>query len=141
MTNLSAELEDFRGEINRELVFGDLADIDLPVVDDAGECNVVVALADEKLEALNRRITNAGGYANVFVRNGDEVIMLSAVSDSCALSSDATVDMTGERRPSMNSSIGIFIEFVKRQHDGVRLPVHGHELSPKMSVDRELQLN
>lgn len=133
------QLEQFRHEVDYNLMFGSLADSDLPVVDDQGQSNVVVALADEQLMSLFRRIEDADGYANIFVKLDGEVVMLTSLNDTCSLTVDDAEDMTGDERPSLRSSVGIFIDYLRHQENGVRLPAHRGELStPKLSVDRDV---
>lgn len=133
------QLEQFRHEVDYNLMFGSLADSDLPVVDDQGQSNVVVALADEQLVSLFRRIEDADGYANIFVKLDGEVVMLTSLNDTCSLTVDDAEDMTGDERPSLRSSVGIFIDYLRHQENGVRLPAHRGELStPKLSVDRDV---
>ena len=133
-------LEQFRHEVNYNLMFGTLADADLPVVDDQGQANVVVALAEEQLMSLFRRIDDADGYANIFVKDEDEIVMLTALNDACSLGVEDAEDMTGEARPSLLSTVGIFVDYLRHQENGVRLPAHRGETStPKLSVDRDVQ--
>lgn len=133
-------LEQFRREVNYNLMFGTLADFDLPVHDDQGQANVVVALAEEQLMSLFRRIDDADGYATIFVKDKDEVVMLTALNDTCSLVAEEAEDLTGEARPSLLSTVGIFVDYLRQQENGVRLPAHrGETSSPKLSVDREVQ--
>lgn len=135
-------LEQFRREVNYNLMFGTLADVDLPVHDDQGQANVVVALAEEQLMSLFRRIDDVDGYANVFVKDEDEVVLLTALNDTCSLVSEEAEDLTGDSRPSLLSTVGIFVDYLRHQKNGVRLPAHRGETStPKVSVGREVQFS
>lgn len=141
MTELHFDrLEQFRREVNYNLMFGNLADSDLPVVDDQGQSNVVVALAEEQLMSLFRRVEDADGYANIFVKDDDEVVMLTSLNDTCSLIADEAEDMTGDDRPSLLSTVGIFVDYLRHQENGVRLPAHRGETStPKLSVGGEVE--
>lgn len=141
MTELHFDrLEQFRREVNYNLMFGNLADSDLPVVDDLGQSNVVVALAEEQLMSLFRRIEDANGYANIFVKDEGEVVMLTALNDTCSLIAEEAEDMTGNDRPSLLSTVGIFVDYLRHQENGVRLPAHRGEAStPKLSVGGEVE--
>lgn len=74
---MNEELDAFRREVEWELAFGSLADLDLPVVNGRGERVVLAALAEERLRDLFRRLEAADGFANVLVRDGSAMHRLS----------------------------------------------------------------
>ena len=119
---MNDKLEDFRNEVEYNLTFGPLADMDLRVVNDAGEAVVVVALAEEKLSAMVQRINDAGGAVNLFVADDAITHSVSVVPEVSALLNDAVDDMTGDQRPSFNASVGMFIAYLRTQSGGVLLP-------------------
>lgn len=137
----SERLRSFRKEVDLSLVFGPLADVGLPVVDDHGQRMVVVALGDERLGVLLRRIAQTGGNANVFVKGADdEVVRLSVINDPCALDSNSADDMTGDARPSLQATVAVFVDYLRTQRSGVRIPLDSHDVPmPRATVVDDVQ--
>lgn len=113
-------LDDFRSEVNLNLACGALADLELPVTGDDGGCPVVVALEHERLSTLLGRIRAVGGFANLFVRGPGRVRMVSVIGDSCAIPVPDDV-MTGTDVPGPSATVGIFIDYVERNPNGVAI--------------------
>ena len=113
-------LDDFRSEVNFNLACGALVDLELPVTGDDGGCPVVVALEDERLSTLLGRIRAVGGFANLFVRGPDRVRMVSVIGDSCAIAAPDDV-MTGTDAPGPSATVGMFIDHVERNPNGVMI--------------------
>lgn len=116
-------LDEFRREINLNLAVGALSDTTLEVVDVNGESPVVVALDEERLEVVLRRIQDAGGYANLFVKGEGHVRRASFIDTRSALGADAAEDLTGAMEPSGRSTIGMFLDFAELHPGGVKLPM------------------
>lgn len=115
------QLDDFRREVNLNLAYGTLADIDLPVTGDDGGCPVVAALEGERLSVVLGRLRAIGGFANLFVRRDDGgVRMASVIRESCAIA-DPDDDMTGDERPDADATVGMFLDYVARKPCGVVL--------------------
>ncbi|MDX2377886.1 hypothetical protein M4I32_13875 [Microbacterium sp. LRZ72] len=110
-------VEDFRLEVMMNLANGD---IDLDVVDAAGRRPVIVALDDEHLATLIRRIENVGGYANVFAR-GTHVRQVSVIRSESALFENEADDLSVEA-PAGTVSVGAFLDYVSIQAHGVKVP-------------------
>jgi hypothetical protein len=131
------KLDDFRNEVEYNLTFGPLADEDLPVVNDDGESIVIVALAEERLSDLFRRVDAAGGLANVFVRDSGAVHLVTVLPSNASLSTDGAEDMTGRERPSLSSSVGVFVAYLRSCEAGLLLPA---QMSAKARLDRDVEL-
>jgi len=139
---VNVQLEDFRNEVEYDLTFGRLADRDLPVVNDQGESIVIVALAEERLSELFRRVDGAGGYANLFVKDKGRVHLVTIIRSDVALDPGSADDMTGAERPSLSSSVGVFLDYLRSHNAGVMLPAHMNETErPKARLDRAVELS
>ncbi|MDR6172599.1 MULTISPECIES: hypothetical protein [unclassified Curtobacterium] len=118
-----SELDAFRAEINRSLAVGDFAAVELEVVDVEGRTPVVVALADERLPVLLRRIEAVGGYANVFVKTGSGVRRVAVMDVDGALDVRSADDMrSAAEQPSSDSTVGAFVDYLAHRVGGVVLP-------------------
>lgn len=138
---MNLQLDRFRNEVEYNLAFGPLADEDLPVVNDTGESVVIVALAEERLSDLFRRIDSTGGYANLFVKDDEQVHLVTIVRSEMALDPDSADDMTGAERPSLASTVGMFLEYLRTHNAGVMLPAHmSSPKRPKARLDRAIEL-
>jgi len=113
-------LDAFRREVNVNLACGALVDFDLPVTSDHGGHPVVVALEEERVSALLGRIRAVGGFANLFVRGSKQVRMVSVIGDSCAIATPDDV-MTGDDVPGPTATVGMFIDYVERNPNGVAI--------------------
>lgn len=115
------QLDEFRSQVNVNLGFGPLADVDLPVTGDDGGFPVVVALAGERLSVVLGRLRAVGGFANLFVRDDDgRVRMASVIGEDCAIG-DPDDNMTGAERPGTDATVGAFLDYVAQQPRGVVL--------------------
>lgn len=138
---MNEQLEIFRNEVEYNLTFGPLADEDLPVVNDRGESIVIVALAEERLSELFRRVEASDGHANVFVRDGDIVHLVTVLPSTAAISTAEAEDMTGAERPSLSSTVGFFIDYLRVCSSGVLLPSQMNATRrPKARLDRDVEL-
>ena len=118
-----SELDAFRAEVSRSLAVGDLANVELEVVDVDGRTPVVVALEDERLPVLLRRIEAVGGYANVFVRTRAGIGRIAVMDVEGALDVRSADDMRPvAEQPSPDSTVGTFIEYLEHRAGGVVLP-------------------
>jgi len=113
-------LDIFRREVNRDLAYGALADMDLPVTSDDGGCPVVVALDHERLSVVLGRLRAVGGFANLFVRGEDCVRLASVIGAECAIP-DPDDNMTGDDGPGADATVGMFLDYVARRPNGVML--------------------
>jgi hypothetical protein len=112
-----SDLDRFRVAVMMNLATSDLR---LDIVDEHGETPVVVALDDESLATLMRRVANTGGYANVFAR-GAHVRQVSVLRAESALFESVADDMTAEA-PSGAVTVGAFLDYVETQKNGVNIP-------------------
>lgn len=120
MTRLE-ELTQLAIRVNSMLIDGALPE--LPVVDEEGEYPLVFALEHERLAVLLRRVQNHKGFANIFVlRADDRIVPLSAVLASDALGEHLADNMTGAEQPSIQSSVGSFVDYLVAHGNGVMLP-------------------
>jgi hypothetical protein len=120
---LITELDAFRHEVDRSLAVGALADVDLQVVDLEGRSPVVVALEDERLPVLLRRVEAVGGYANVFVRTRQGIRRISVMDVDGALDVRSADDMRAhDEQPSTASTVGTFVDYLTARAGGVVLP-------------------
>jgi predicted transcriptional regulator len=113
-------LEQFRHEVEINLENGALADFELPVTGNDGSKPIVVALADELVSTLTERIQSAGGYANVFVKDGRRVRFVSLIEEACAIG-EPDDTMVGDEAPRATSTIGMLLDYVERQPNGVTI--------------------
>ena len=115
---MKADLVEFRSTINRMLARGEL---ELPVVNTDGKHLVVFASADDPLFALLAQLRNVGGYANVFVKDGDRIRRMTVMDSASAIpvpDDDLTDVPLGPR-----ASVGMFLDYLATQPNGVVLPV------------------
>lgn len=137
MTVRASRLDDFRREVNHNLAFGALANVDLPVTGDDGCCPVVVALENERLSVVLGRLRAVGGFANLFVKGKGRVRMASVISAECAIS-DPDDDMTGDEAPGVNATVGMFLDYLERRPNGVILSAAiGHPACARDAHDVE----
>ncbi len=120
------QLEEFRRKVVVNLERGVLVNFELPVTDDDGGTPIVVAFVDESLSKLIERVNAVGGYANVFVKDGEAAHFVTVVDEVCAIA-DADDRMVGDEAPSPFVTIGMFLEHVRRHPNGVTISaVLGH---------------
>lgn len=111
------ELDAFRRAILKKVGAGELQ---APVVNDLGERHVVVAMPDEPIPSLLRRVRLAGGYANVFVKRPEgglysvsvlkpEGTLVENVATPVSIPSDA------------ETSVGMFIDYLLKRRSGIKL--------------------
>lgn len=114
-----ARLERFHEQVDRSLAAGKF---ELPATGNTGgSAPVVVAFADELVPTLTKRIQRAGGYANVFVRDGDgRVRFVAVIGDQCAIGNPDDT-MTGSDAPGATASIGILLDYVQQCPNGVTI--------------------
>lgn len=115
--NMTA-IEEFRVEVLMNLATGDFP---LDIVDERGEMPVVVALDEEPLEVLMRRVANTGGYANVFAKGEHAIRQASVLRRESALYEADADDMTVEA-PAGHVTVGAFLDYVRTQEHGVNIP-------------------
>ncbi|WP_420368530.1 hypothetical protein [Curtobacterium sp. L1-20] len=117
------ELDAFRAAVSRSLAVGDLAGAELEVVDVDGRTPVVVALDEERLPVLLRRIEAVGGYANVFVRMGAGIGRIAVMDVDGALDVRSADDMRAvAEQPSPDSTVGAFVAYLMHRPGGAVLP-------------------
>ena len=90
----------------------------LPITDDAGQKNVVIALAEEKLTDLTQRLNKVNGYANLFVKNEHRIHVVSVVNAQCALVEDKEPLTT---YGDSESTVGMFIDYLGQKNGPVGL--------------------
>ncbi|MFN8054302.1 hypothetical protein [Gordonia sp. (in: high G+C Gram-positive bacteria)] len=110
------QLDQLRHEVNLNLAFGAVSDIDL-VTNDEGHCPVVVALDSEPLSAILGRLRAVGGYGTVFSRGKAGVRAVSMLHDQCAIPQPADSLI-----PGPDAEFGMFLDYVARHDDGVCIP-------------------
>ncbi|MDL9938727.1 hypothetical protein QSJ18_18425 [Gordonia sp. ABSL1-1] len=117
MNSRQEELDQFRHEVNCNLAFGAVHDMEL-VTNDQGDCPVVVALDDEPLSVILGRVRAVGGYGTVFSRSADcNVRTVSLIHTACSLSADPDV-----LAPGPDSCFGMFLDYVAMHPEGVAIP-------------------
>ena len=116
MSTRVEQLDHLRQEVNLNLAFGAVDDLDL-VTNDRGECPVVVALDTEALSVVLGRLRAVGGYGTVFSRGPAGVRVVSMIHDVCAIGapSDSLI-------PGPESEYGMYLDYVTSQPDGVAIP-------------------
>ncbi|MDP9735050.1 MULTISPECIES: hypothetical protein [unclassified Curtobacterium] len=135
------ELDAFRQEVDRSLAVGRFAEIELEVVDVEGRSPVVVALEDERLPVLLRRIEAVGGFANVFVKTRDGVRRVSVMDVDGALDVRGADDMRREGdQPSADSSVGVFVDYLAARTAGVVLPARLASASKNALPARQVEI-
>ena len=122
MTDDIRELDEFRREVHFALANDSGDDLGLAVVDVEGNSPVVVALGDERLAVLLRRVQAVGGFANAFVRRTDGVAIVAFLDANGAIDPASADDMTGDDRPSADATVDIFIDYLLNKPGGVLLP-------------------
>ena len=111
-------LQDFEDEILNSVMLGFTTP---KITDDFGNTPIVACLDSEPLYTLTDRVRACGGYATVYSLAENGSVRVLAVSDSaCAIAAHPT-DMVSEP-PSETAPIGMFIDYVMMQKDGVTLP-------------------
>lgn len=128
-----SDLDAFRRAVLKKVGAGGL---ELPVVNDVGERHVVVAMRDEPMPTLLRRIRLAGGYANVFVKRPEGGLYAVSV-----LRPEGALVESGPTPVSMPSdaetSVGMFVDYLLKQRAGVHLAVlqGGPEVSTGIRIE------
>ncbi|UBQ01833.1 MULTISPECIES: hypothetical protein [Curtobacterium] len=135
------ELDAFRREVDRSLAVGRFAEIELEVVDVEGRSPVVVALEDERLPVLLRRIEAVGGFANVFVKTRDGVRRVSVMDVDGVLDVRDADDMRRTvDQPSADSSVGVFVDYLAARTAGVVLPARLASASMNALPARQVEI-
>lgn len=112
-------LDAFRQEVDWNLACGALAGVELPVTGDDGGCPVVVALDDERFSILLGRLRAVGGFANLFVKDGEgRVRTASVIGETCAIPT-ADDKMLGDDAPGADATVGIFLDYLELHPNGV----------------------
>jgi len=116
-----------------------LVDFELPVTGDDGSFPIVVAFADESVSKLTDRIQTAGGYANVFVKDGLRVRFVTFIDEACAIGDPDDV-MVGVDAPGATSTIGVLLDYVERNPNGVTISAAlGHPACARDARQVELE--
>lgn len=110
------KLDSFRREVNLNLAFGPVSEIEL-ATNEAGECPVIVALDSEPLSAVLGRVRAVGGAGTIFSQGTDGVRMVSMIESGCSL-----VEPGDQLAPGGESNFGMFIDYVELHPDGVAIP-------------------
>ncbi|GAA4811290.1 hypothetical protein [Tomitella cavernea] len=111
----------FRSDLDYSLAFGELAEVELPVVGHEGPHPVVAALEEELLSTVLGRLRSVGGFANLFVRSAAGVRMVAVVDAACAIP-PAGDDLTApEDSPGADATIGMFLDYVEHHPGGVTI--------------------
>lgn len=136
---MSDRLDRFRRSVHTNLALGALADQELPVVDNEGNFPIVVALEDERLAVLMRRVSNVGGYATAFVDREASVQVLSFIDSSCSIDADAAEDLASDdARPGATATVGMFVDYLTMKPHGVRLPSKVDDPRPFVPAPKEV---
>lgn len=111
------ELTDFESELDLEIADGKFDDL-ITVHDPNGNYPIVIALAKEELYYLNERVSSCGGYANIFVGDGDRIHVLHAQkTDKVPSKAEDFTDLkTGA------STVGAFMAYLRQRSNGVCIP-------------------
>lgn len=109
------ELDRLRHEVNINLAFGAVSDLEL-VTNDVGDCPVVVALDSEPLSIVLGRLRAVGGYGTVFSRGEHGVRVLSMLREACAISEPEDPLALGP-----GAEFGMFIDYVAHRPGGVAI--------------------
>lgn len=130
-------LDKFRREVNHNLAYGPMADVELPVTSDDGGCPVVVALDSERLSVVLGRLRAVGGFANLFVRGEGRVRVASVIGAECAIAAPDD-DMSGDEAPGADATVGMFLDYLERRPNGVILSAAvGHPACARDARDVE----
>lgn len=102
---------------------------DLPIIMHDGTHPIVVAVDDELLSTVARRIKDSGGSANLFIgMTGNEIVLLS-VSDSATGSEKA--ELFSDEPMHEGVTIGMLATYVSMAPEGVQVIVK----LPKLDAD------
>lgn len=135
----SRQLEQFRREVGLSLERGAFKDFQLPVTGNDGSFPIVVVFADEPVSTLTTRIQEAGGYANVFVKDRQRVYFVSVIEEACAVG-DPGDRMVGPEAPGATSTVGMLLAYVQRHPNGVTISAAlGHPAWARDARQVELQ--
>lgn len=136
-----SQLDEFRRQVNSSIAYGALADVELPVTSDDGGSPVVVALGDEPLSLVLGRLRAVGGFANLFVRDGDRVRMACIVSDACAIPvAGDDMSQPGER-PDPGANVAMFLDLVERTPGGIVISAAAVGRPASARDARQVELN
>ncbi|MBX3103788.1 MAG: hypothetical protein KF867_02330 [Cryobacterium sp.] len=102
---------------------------ELPIASPDGSRPIVVAVDDELLSTVARRIKNSGGSANLFIGMTQDEIVLLSVSDSASNSEKAEV--FSKEPMHENVTIGMLATYVSKAPEGVLVTVK----LPKLDAD------
>lgn len=112
---MSTELDKVRAKVLTVLA---MARMPLPIVNAEGRRVVVVALAEEKLATLNARVIRAGGFTNVFVKDGERIRVMTTVPQESALTPDPNPIKLFDGH---DTTVGFFMQYLElaRQPVGI----------------------
>lgn len=125
MSSWREELASFELEVMYNTT---ITDFGVRVTNDEGDTPVLSAVDAEPLGELMADLFRTGGYGTVFVKGpvdsagSYKVSRLEFVDAVSTLSEDAT-DLTGDEAPSSLATVGMLVDFVRTQSEGVRLPL------------------
>ena len=110
--------ESFEDFVLYKVLSGDLTP---KVTDSNGYMPIIACLESEPLEYLFNRLKNCEGNATIYSLSDEgKVRVTGVVAADSALTIDPT-DLTGTP-PSKYASIGLFLDYVASQSDGVLMP-------------------
>lgn len=120
--DLHRKLKEFEASFDDEMLDGRFDKL-MPVEDKYGNKPIVLALSEEPLHLLVDRVRAVGGNANVFVREGNHIISISAKDDSNpSVASENWADENDWE--SGSSPISLFIHALKQHPNGIQIPLH-----------------
>ncbi|ANU43125.1 hypothetical protein [Bifidobacterium animalis] len=118
--DLHRKLKEFEASFDDEMLDGRFDKL-MPVEDKYGNKPIVLALSEEPLHLLVDRVRAVGGNANVFVREGNHIISISAKDDSNpSVASENWADENDWE--SGSSPISLFIHALKQHPNGIQIP-------------------
>ncbi|WP_215523457.1 hypothetical protein [Varibaculum prostatecancerukia] len=113
---MNKELADFENEVLYNVMLGTTTP---KVIDSRGHTPLIVCLENETVGTLLARIERAGGCGTVYALSETGEVSVIAVQDK-APEAPSPTDLAADTL-SENSPIGLFIEYISTQEDGVYL--------------------
>lgn len=111
-------LKDFEQDVLYNVMIGTT---DPKITNSKGETPIIVTLDSEPVAVLMDRVKTAGGEGTVYSRSENgRVRVLGVLAPERALPAEPTDFI--EQPPSRDASIGMFIDYVETQSDGVLVP-------------------
>lgn len=116
---MNEQLARFEAEVLYNVLLGNTSP---KVTDKYGDSPIVACLDSEPLAVLVERVKACGGDATIYSLGDDgaTIRVVASMSPECAISDEVT-DMTGQP-PSGLTSVGLFIDYVESQADGILVP-------------------